>query len=128
MEIEVAWLEPGILRVVWPDEIRSEDVDRFTSQHDDLVRPVRDYVILHEARSVPGLNAAHRRQLANWVEHAGAMHNARCRGACFVAASPVARAIVTGMWWLISTPYPHETFETRQPALDWARAALTKST
>jgi hypothetical protein len=106
MEIKLEWSEPGLLRVVWPEEITAEDVARFTERHDAMVELVTRYVIYHESRGVPGLNAALRRQLTTWVERSGTMHAKRCLGACFVTESPVARAIVTGVWWMISTPYP----------------------
>lgn len=124
MEIKVEWYEPELLRVVWPEEITADDVTRFIERHDAMVEPVARYVIFHESRGVPGLNAALRRQLANWVERSGAMHARRCRGACFVTESPVARAIVTGVWWMISTPYPHSVHEQRSDGLRWARARL----
>ena len=124
MEIKLEWSEPGLLRVVWPEEITAEDVARFTERHDAMVELVTRYVIYHESRGVPGLNAALRRQLTTWVERSGTMHAKRCLGACFVTESPVARTIVSGVWWMISTPYPHSVHERRTDALRWAHARL----
>lgn len=70
---------------------------------------------------------ARQRQLMSEFEKRTADHDRRyCLGTALVVAGPVARGIITAVYWLSPPVYPYRTFAKWDEAETWARAQLAE--
>jgi hypothetical protein len=70
---------------------------------------------------------ARQRQLMGEFEKRTAEHDRKyCLGTALVVASPVARGIITAVYWLSPPVYPYRTFARWDDAEKWARERLAE--
>jgi hypothetical protein len=117
MAIEVGWVAPGLLKVVWPESFDLAELEDFTRRHDEFTRA--PYAVIHESEARPEFQARHRRVLTEWMARSGGLHDTYCRGVAFVTPSPIIRGVITAIFWMAHRRYPMQVFDDRGPALAW---------
>lgn len=121
MALQVKWLSPGLLAVVWPDRLTISELEAGITHHDQLlVEWNAPYAVIHESPGVPLLGPTQRRRLADWTELAEHGAHRHCMGSAFVAPSPIVRGIITAVFWFSDPHYPITTVRTHDEAISWA--------
>lgn len=125
MPLVVEWISPGLLGVVWPEKLTDAELEAGITHHDQLlVAWDAPYAVLHQSRGMPSLGPKQRRRTTNWTRLAANGAHRHCRGAVFVAPSPIVRGIITAVFWFEDPHYPVKTFGTREESMAWALSAL----
>lgn len=123
MTVQLEWLEPGLLHVLWPAEHTEEELEEDILLHDQAVTEWNGpYASVQESVAPPKSSPAQRRRLSQWTLESRTTTHRDCCGLAFVYRSPIARGMITMVFWFIDTPYPVKTFGSRQEALAWCRS------
>jgi hypothetical protein len=126
--VPVGWLEPQILRVVWPGTISDQQLASALERHNELLvqRGPAPYGALHETPAFPRYEATQRKLLARWMdEHRRGLHGS-CRGIALETSSSVSRGVLTAVLWLM-TVEPHyeiRVFGSVDDGASWLRGKL----
>jgi hypothetical protein len=95
-------------------------VEAFMADHQEPFAWVVDASALVHA-------TARQRQLMSEFEKRTAEHDRRfCLGTALVVDSPIARGIITAVYWLTPPVYPYRTFAKWDDAEKWARERLAE--
>ncbi|MEZ4254959.1 MAG: hypothetical protein R3A78_04470 [Polyangiales bacterium] len=84
----------------------------------------RRYAFVTDARVAARATATQRRIAAEFERRTADYDKVWCAGVAIVADSPLARGLVTAVFWMAPPIYPYKVAASLSEALVWARAQL----
>lgn len=101
------------------------DLDSLLALFDELTRRRKRIVVVIDLTHARP-DAARRRRVLDWAKAHWASLRSDVIALAAVTPSAMQRAVVTGLLWFQSPPYPVQLFEHRAEALAWAEQQLPR--
>jgi hypothetical protein len=109
----IVWAVPGALAT-------DAEVDRVLADLETELKRGTPYVLLFDLTRSAIPNALQRQKLAAHVRDNTALIRRWILGVGAICPHPLARGMVTAIFWVAPPPVPHRLFATRKEALEWA--------
>jgi hypothetical protein len=123
-QILVSYLQRsrGVVWVTPPSAIGPGVIEEVLAELEAQLRRGVQYVLVFDLSHAAVPNALQRQQLAAHVRDNEQDIRRSVRSVGVVLTSPIARGIVTAIFWVSPPPMPYRFFTTRAEAASWAEA------
>jgi hypothetical protein len=118
---EIVWAVP-------PSTLSDEDIDQVIAELEAHLAGGIPYVLLFDLTGTGTPTALQRQKLTRHVRENTTRIRRWVRGVGVILTSPVARGVVTALFWVSPLPVPHRIFSARAAATDWADSFARAST
>jgi hypothetical protein len=122
----VSYLERsrGVVWVTPPSTLGDSDIEQMLAELETQVRSGARYVLIFDLSHAGIPNALQRQKLAAHVRDNDQHIGRAVRSIGVVLTSPLARGMVTAIFWLSPPPVPYQFFTTRAGAAHWAQSLI----
>jgi hypothetical protein len=110
----------GIVWAVPPMKATDDDINRVLAALTAELKRGSPYVLLFDLTLSAMPNATQRQKLASHIRDNEVRIQRWVRGVGVVLSSPLARGIVTAVFWVAPPKVPYRLFTSRSEASDWA--------
>jgi len=115
---------PGIVWVTPPPTIAPGVIEEVLAELEMQLRSGVRYVLVFDLSHAAIPNAVQRQKLAAHVRDNEQEIRRSVRSVGVVLTSPIARGIVTAIFWVSPPPMPYRFFTTRAEAASWAQTLV----
>ncbi len=113
-----------LVRVNLPPVVSDDEVSAYLDELRVLRERRQPYALIIDANQSSGFSPKQRQMQADYVRAGLALSKRYMKAFAFVASSPWKRGMLTAIFWLSGTEWPHKVFPSFEPAKEWARSLV----
>jgi hypothetical protein len=117
-----------LVRVTLPPVVSDDEVSVYLDELRVLRERREPYALILDANQSSGFTAKQRQMQADYVRAGLGLSKRYMKAFAFVASSPWKRGMLTAIFWLSGTEWPHKVFSSFEQAKDWARGLVFQDT
>jgi hypothetical protein len=114
----VVWVTPPTRRM------GDEEIEQLLGELEGQLRSGAPYVLLFDLSRASLPSATQRQKLAGHIRKNESSIRRWVRGLGVILTSPLARGVVTAIFWVSPPPVAHRFFATRAEATPWAQSLV----
>ncbi len=114
----VVWVTPPSTRMT------EDEIEQVLAELEDELRSGAPYVLIFDLSHASLPSATQRQKLAAHIRNNEPSIRRWVRGLGVILTSPLARGVVTAIFWVSPPPVAHRFFTTRAEATPWAQSLV----